>query len=73
MTDYDRRASSKKPVETFTNEDEQMQSNIFEDGHGGYNVMLKDLDSGETVPFGRAHIKDLKEAVALAKKWVKVR
>jgi hypothetical protein len=67
---YDRRTATKKPVETFTNEEDQMQVNIFENEKGTYNVMLKDLDSGNTVPGGFVYVPTLHEAITRAKKML---
>lgn len=61
-----------KPIETFTNEEDQMESYVFEStsSKGGYNVTMRDLDSGEMVSTKFTDIPDLKQAVAKAKKIV---
>lgn len=63
----------KKPLKTFTNKEDGMESYVFENEGkgGGYNVTLKDLDSGEFVPSGFIGIKDLNKAIEKAKKIVR--
>jgi hypothetical protein len=63
--------SKKKPLKTFTNKDEGMESYVFESDRGGYNVTMKDLDADEMVPTGFVGIKDLDAAIAKAKKIVR--
>jgi hypothetical protein len=63
----------KKPVETFTNKDDGMESYVFENDRGGYNVTMKDLDSGDFIPTAFTGIKDLKKAIEKAKKIVGVK
>lgn len=64
---------NQKPVATFTNTDEGMESYVFLNEKSGYNVTLKDLDSGMFVPMGFCGIKDLNQAIAKAKKVANVK
>jgi len=63
----------KKPLKTFTNKEDGMESYVFENEgkDGGYNVTLKDLDADEFVPSGFVGIKDLNKAIEKAKKIVR--
>lgn len=53
-------------VETFVNEEDQMQSFVWDNGNGTFNVTLKDLDSGEFVPVVK-QFPDLQRAIQYAK------
>lgn len=55
-----------KPLKTFTNKEDGMESYVFESTRGGYNVTLKDLDSGLMVPHG-FNFPDLHKAEQKAK------
>jgi hypothetical protein len=59
------------PLHTFTNEPDGMQSYVWNAEKGGYNVTMKDLDSGEFIP-AAVHTVDLDKAVDMAKKWAGV-
>jgi len=66
--------AKKKPLKTFTNKEDGMESYVFENEgrEGGYNVTMKDLDADEFVPTGFVGIKDLNKAIEKAKKIVRV-
>ncbi len=55
---------------TYTNTEDGMESYVHTctAKTGGFNVVLKDLDSGEYVPFGRIGIQSLQAAMDYAKK-----
>ena len=59
-----------QPIATFTNEETGMESYVYPSDRGGYNVTLKDLDSGEFVDGTPVGIKDKDVALAKAKKIV---
>jgi hypothetical protein len=65
-------AAKPKPLKTFTNEDTQMESYVYENERSGYNVTVKDLDSGEMLPTSFSGIRDLNQAIQKAKKAVAV-
>ena len=56
-----------KPLHTFTNEDEGVESYVYENGKGGFNVTVKDLDSGNFLPWASVNIPDLASAVHSAR------
>lgn len=58
-------------VATFTNDETQMQVNVYANTSmiGHYNVCLKDLDSGETVPYVKIY-NNIDSAIAAAKDLV---
>jgi len=62
-------ASKEKPLHTFTSKDGDMESYVWEASRGGFNVTLKDVDSGNFLPTS-VHTHDLAKAIATAKKWV---
>jgi hypothetical protein len=64
------RFASPKPLRTFTNKDDGMESYVFENAKGKFNVTLRDLDSGEMIPTGYIDIPDLDKAIAKAKKII---
>lgn len=53
---------------TYMNENERILSRVRLLPSGWYAVTLMDLDSGEVLPYAR-HLKDIDEAMALAKLW----
>jgi hypothetical protein len=61
----------KTPLHTFTNAGEGMESYVWPASRGGYNVTMRDLDSGEFVPEAR-WTDDEENAIATAKKWANV-
>ncbi len=56
-----------KLLHTFTNEEEGVESYVYENGKGGFNVTMKDLDSGNFLPWAMVNISDLSSAVKSAK------
>lgn len=62
---------TKKPLHTFTNEAEGMESYVWSADRGGYNVTMRDLDSGEFIPQAY-HTADEDKAVDIAKRWANV-
>lgn len=54
----------------FTNEREGTQGRVvaLQSKPGWYAVTLKDLDSGEVLPYAR-HLQDLNAAIKLALEW----
>lgn len=54
----------------FTNEREGTQGRVvpLRSKPGWYAVTLKDLDSGEVLPYAR-HLQDLEAAIKLAREW----
>lgn len=57
----------------FTNDDLGIQGIVFElvSKPGWYSVTLKDLDSGELLPYAR-HLQDLDAAIKLAREWANI-
>ena len=54
-------------IVTFTDTENNVESRVIKISNG-YSVTLKDLDSGEVVPFGRIYTADkVNEAIAYAK------
>lgn len=58
----------------FTNEDEGTQGRVvaLQSKPGWYAVTLKDLDSGEVLPYAR-HLQDLETAIKLAREWANLK
>lgn len=54
----------------LTNDDMGIQGIVFAlaSKPGWYSVTLKDLDSGEVLPYAR-HLQDLNAAIKLARQW----
>ena len=54
----------------FTNEDQGVQGRVvaLRSRQGWYAVTLKDLDSGEVLPYAR-HVDNLETAIKLAREW----
>lgn len=59
------------PLATFRNNDLGLESYVFA-GSRGYNVTLRDLDSGESVPLGYVNIVSWNDALAKARKAANV-
>lgn len=54
-------------LHSFTNSDTGMTAFVVESSRGGYNVSLRDDDSGEFASFVTCGIKDINVAIAKAK------
>lgn len=63
----------KDPIATFRNDEDQMESYVVTSTRpsGGYNVTLRDLDSGEMIPWAQVGIQSLEDAIARAKEIVR--
>ena len=57
----------------FTNDNLGIQSIVYElvSKPGWYSVTLKDLDSGELIPYAR-HIDNVEGAIKLAREWANI-
>lgn len=60
-----------KPLHTFTNHEDGMESYVWPASRGGYNVTIRDMGADEFVP-GALWTADETKAVETAKKWVNV-
>ena len=64
------RTATDKPLATFTNDEDQMESYVVanRDPHypGTFNVVMRDLDSGDMVPAGFVRVPTMHEAFAMA-------
>ena len=59
-------AAHPKPIEQFTNEEDQMQASVYPHAQG-FSCVYTDLDSGHTVGTTIFHDADPKRAIAKAK------
>lgn len=61
------------PLYTFRNDEDQMESYVVTStrSSGGYNVTVRDLDSGEMIPWAQVGIQSLDDAIARAQEIVR--
>lgn len=61
------------PLHTFRNDEEGMESYVVRNtrASGGFNVTLRDLDSGEMIPWAQIGVPSIDEAIAFAQEIVR--